>query len=192
MRTELGEIENAIMSLAEDIPETNEERLSLVAVVYHKDESSNGVVAGYRTTTAGEGSSVAEQYAIECYLRLGLKSVLPLHMVPRSYIFLPMMPRTASGKTDYKSLLNRPMPNLETGIVSSNSTEELTPVQQAIALIWKSVLQLEGHLSPFDEFLLLGVIRSSVCMSGKALKGVARCISAWQICPAHPQSLAWL
>lgn len=156
MRTELGEIENAIMSLAEDIPETNEERLSLAAVVYHKDESSNGVVAGYRTTTAGEGSSVAEQYAIECYLRLGLKSVLPLHMVPRSYIFLPAMPRTASGKTDYKSLLNRPMPNLETGIVGSNSTEELTPVQQAIALVWKSVLQLEGHLSPFDEFLLLG------------------------------------
>jgi formylmethanofuran dehydrogenase subunit B len=65
MRTELGEIENAIMHLSEDIAETHEEKLSLVAVVYHKDDSDNGLVTAFLTTTAGDQSAVAEQEAIE-------------------------------------------------------------------------------------------------------------------------------
>jgi Phosphopantetheine attachment site len=77
-------------------------------------------------------------------------------MLPGAFVFLPEMPSTASGKTDYKSLLSRPMATRQTKVVRSGAEEELSPIHAAVASLWKQVLHLDGGLTPSDDFFALG------------------------------------
>lgn len=158
MRTELGEIENAIRDLGHGIEDDGASKLSLVAVVYRKDEANNGgLLTAYIETVSGT-PDLEEQRVIDAYLRIGLKETLPAHMLPSAYVHMTALPRTATGKIDYKALLASPAPKQSSRITDKLCADdaELSPVQSTVASVWKDVLAVEGPLVPSDDFFALG------------------------------------
>lgn len=159
MRVELGEVENTIWDLGQKIGEDLTSTLSLVAVVYYKDEADNGgMLAAYLTTASNSVPDMDEQHGITACIKAGLKATLPTHMIPSAFIYLSDLPRTATGKTDYKALLAYPPPKQGSGMVNGLCLDdnELTPTQSIIASVWRDVLRIEGGLTPSDDFFALG------------------------------------
>ncbi|KAJ6263867.1 Hybrid PKS-NRPS synthetase pynA [Drechslerella dactyloides] len=151
MRTELEEIENAIWSvIRSDGDEILSLELSQVAVVFYSD--SDQLVA-YLTSTSAEISSDTM-----AFLRLGLRSRLPIHMIPSIFKLLETMPLSTSGKTDYKTLAAMDPPRQETPILNDWGQLEssLPPVQKIIATIWRDVLSLNQSLQSTDNFFEVG------------------------------------
>lgn len=158
MRTELEEIENSIydayesVKIDEDMP-----KLGLVATVYHRIGNYDGVLAAYLTTADDNVVPEEEKEKFIRYLRLSLKSVLPPHMLPAAYVFVKDLPRTASGKVDYKTIVGWPVPSIATNnTVRPTQGKALTETQSLIAAIWKELLSISGELNASDEFFTLG------------------------------------
>ncbi|MEA2691000.1 MAG: hypothetical protein QOJ16_387, partial [Acidobacteriota bacterium] len=129
-RVEPGEIEAALAT----IPGVRE------AVVVARD----GRLVAY-VARAGEPASTAAE------LRGRLREILPEHMVPAFFQFLPALPLTASGKVDRRAL---PAPE------GRGSREEVYlaprgPVEEALAKIWEEVLRRE-RVGAEDDFFALG------------------------------------
>ncbi|HVS01000.1 MAG TPA: non-ribosomal peptide synthase/polyketide synthase, partial [Thermoanaerobaculia bacterium] len=82
-------------------------------------------------------------------LRLFLRDRLPEYMVPAAFVVLDALPRTGQGKVDRKAL---PPPVLEPGAVR---TAPRTPVEEALAEIWSTVLRRD-QVGVEDDFFDLG------------------------------------
>jgi AMP-binding enzyme/Phosphopantetheine attachment site len=160
MRTELGEIENVIWDAYESAKDEHNLKLSLVAVVYHrKPDSQDGVMAAYLSLAEDSLATSAEDKGrFRAYLSISLKASLPPHMLPAVFIFADDLPRTISGKVDYKIIAQWPAPTVTSSAATSNnnSTYELTEVQTMIASVWKDILSIDSNLGPNDEFFALG------------------------------------
>jgi thioester reductase-like protein/acyl carrier protein len=158
MRTELGEIENVIYEACQDVDDPEACLVSLVAVVYYETGALGGVLAAYITTNNVGVEDCERQRSLKAYVRLRIRATLPLHMVPSAFVFLSTLPRTVSGKIDYKTMLTWDPPSPEA--VAPNGAlergQQLTEIQSTIASIWKKVLNLDASLTCADDFFALG------------------------------------
>ena len=158
MRTELDEIENVIHDACQVIADSGSLLISLVAVVYHKGDGLEGVLAAYLAAREDSLGDDMQRQSMKAFIRLRMKAALPTHMIPSTIVFLPDLPRMVSGKIDYKTILTWDPPAPETNTlnrVASNGTP-LTRIQSAIASVWKEILHFDGELSSNDEFFALG------------------------------------
>jgi len=84
-------------------------------------------------------------------LTLFLKKRLPAHMVPAAFVFLPSIPRTATGKVDRRAL---PEPagraTLDVALVLPRNT-----LEEGLARIWRELLKL-SELGVHDNFFVIG------------------------------------
>ncbi len=136
LRIELGEIESVMGSFP---------GVGLCAVADRRDETGRQYLVGYYTVAAETPSGLDEKA-----LRLHLSAKLPKYMVPNYFMRLDVMPMTASGKTDRKSL---PVPDF------SQQTSEYAPpetdAEKKLAEIWQELLQVE-RVGRTDDFFELG------------------------------------
>ena len=97
------------------------------------------------------GSLLAWQPVDGPALREFLRRSLPEYMVPEYYRVLGRMPLGDSGKVDEQALPR----HLPGRALRARSLPPRTPVQERLAAIWKSVLELE-QLGIADDFFELG------------------------------------
>ncbi|MBD2494908.1 non-ribosomal peptide synthetase [Nostoc sp. FACHB-280] len=130
-RIELGEIE-AIISQYPGVRETLVLALSQRLVAYLVPQTE-------------------QTLAIE-QLRQFLESKLPNYMIPAAFILLEAFPLTANGKVDRQAL---PAPDTTRPQLTAAYQPPQTEVEQTIAEIWQTVLQLE-NVGIHDNFFELG------------------------------------
>ncbi|MEU5863235.1 amino acid adenylation domain-containing protein [Nonomuraea sp. NPDC047529] len=84
-------------------------------------------------------------------LRAALKALLPDHMVPTAYVFLPALPLSPNGKVDRAALPSPPRPGAGGGQGAAPSS----PAEIAIAEIWSELLGV-SDIRLDDDFFELG------------------------------------
>ena len=85
-------------------------------------------------------------------LRELLKQNLPEYMIPTSFVTLDKLPLTSNGKIDRKAL---PAPESERASSAAGYIAPRTPVEEALAEIWRKVLGLT-QIGVRDDFFALG------------------------------------
>ena len=157
MRTELNEIEDSIHDAFSGI-EHSMCSLFMAAVVYHDNDPLDCVLAAYLTIQESDTAADLRTDELVSQLRLYLTARLPAHMVPSSFIVMPELPQTASGKWDYKTMRSWPVPRLD--MTKHNHGEgdatKLTELRTTLAGIWKRVLKTNAEPSQRDEFFAFG------------------------------------
>ncbi|HEY8647511.1 MAG TPA: amino acid adenylation domain-containing protein [Gaiellaceae bacterium] len=85
-------------------------------------------------------------------LRTFLESTLPAYMVPSAFVVLERLPTTVAGKVDWKALppVGRERPRL-----TSRFSRPETPVEVALAGIWREILGVE-QIGIDDDFFEIG------------------------------------
>jgi amino acid adenylation domain-containing protein len=133
-RVEPGEVEAALRAR----PGVRE-----ALVLSRQDGPGDRRLVGYVVAdTAGPAQGLA--------LRRALQESLPDHMVPSVIVCLPALPLTANGKVDRSRL---PVPGDAAGM--SGGVEPATELEQAIAAIWRDVLQV-AQVGVHDNFFEIG------------------------------------
>jgi len=135
-RVELGEIEVALAAQPE---------VTQAAVAVREDEPGEKRLVAYLVTTSGQAISSAD-------LRRRLQRQLPEYMVPATFVTLPALPRTPSGKVDRRAL---PKPTGERPVLDVAYEAPLGKVEEAVAGIWRRLLGLE-RVGANDNFFDLG------------------------------------
>jgi acyl-CoA synthetase (AMP-forming)/AMP-acid ligase II len=135
-RIELGVIE-AVLSQNPAVQET--------VVVAREDVHSDKRLVAYVVPRKEQTPTVSK-------LRGFLKSKLPEHMVPSTFVFLDALPLTSHGKVDRQALPGDTglRPDLEKAFVAPRN-----PAEKALAGIWAQVLGLE-QVGIYDNFFELG------------------------------------
>jgi amino acid adenylation domain-containing protein len=93
-----------------------------------------------------------DRSALTSDLRRHLKSKLPEHMVPSSFVMLDDLPLTANGKVDRRNL---PSAGQHKPEQDGPFTAPRTPVEKLLADIWTEVLKIE-RVGVHDNFFDLG------------------------------------
>ncbi len=122
-RIELGEVEAALCG----VPGVRE-----AAAAVRTDGAGPARLVGY--VAPHEGAVLTEDE-----VREALRRTLPEHMVPGSLVVLPALPLGPTGKTDRAAL---PAPETA-GASARGALAPRTPTEEAIASIWRDVLELE-------------------------------------------------
>ena len=135
-RIELGEIE-AVLENHDGVRQ---------AVVTVRDEQ---YLVGYLVGVEDQ-SWLSSEREVAAELRPFLQQRLPDYMVPHRWVVLDQIPLTANGKIDRKNL---PEPVREDAAPSE--LEPLTSMEEALAGIWRNVLQV-NHVGRNDNFFELG------------------------------------
>lgn len=161
MRTELDEIESVIYDALQVVQDLDVCLIGLVAVVYYQTSKDEGLLTAYLAALDGaeiDENNETQRRSLKAFLQVKLKAILPVHMTPSVFVFVPHLPQMVSGKIDYKTLLTWEPPAPETSILSGIAmvNEPLNKLQAVIAGVWKQVLHFEGELSLADEFFALG------------------------------------
>jgi amino acid adenylation domain-containing protein/non-ribosomal peptide synthase protein (TIGR01720 family) len=132
-RVEVGEVEKALRA-APGI---------LSAAVAARSVSGLNELVGYVVAGAGSGGDVEA-------IRKSLALRIPRYMIPGRFVFLDSLPLTPNGKVDRSALpgegvaADRPVP-----------ARPMTPVEAALAELWRRVLGVE-QVGPDDDFFELG------------------------------------
>ncbi len=135
-RIELGEVESVLARH----PGVRE-----AAVLALPEEDGNGKrLVAYVAPAGGPEVDVAA-------LRAWLKERLPDAFVPAGWVTLPLLQLSPNGKVDRRALADI-MPTASSG---TDFAEPRTPVEEAVAGIWREVLGLE-RLGIHDDFFALG------------------------------------
>ena len=159
-RVELGEIERA---LAQD-PD-----IRRAVVILLEEEAEQGAVkrlVAYVEPEPGsysdeEGSSSAELnqergawFSGEGASRLRdfLANRLPEYMLPEAFVFLNAIPLTPNGKTDRSAL---PLPEEVAPRAAAQTRSAMTPTEEILADLWRSLLDPE-RIAIHDNFFNLG------------------------------------
>ena len=132
-RIELGEVEAALARF----PAIRE-----CVVIVREDRPGDRRLVGYLVTA--EGAPAQRD------LRAFLAARLPDYMVPTSFVTLPALPLTRTGKVDRRAL---PPPVEERREV--DQAVEMSPVEELLAGIWSDLLGVSG-VKPEDSFFELG------------------------------------
>jgi acyl carrier protein len=85
-------------------------------------------------------------------VRRFLGNKLPDYMVPAAFVLLESLPLTANGKVDRKAL---PAPEQVSAECAREFVAPRTPVEQAVADIWRDLLDVEC-IGVHDDFFELG------------------------------------
>ena len=114
-------------------------------VVATRLPDGNQELVAYLATQSGRRVATEE-------LGAGLRAHMPEHMVPHRFVFLDRLPRTLTGKVDRLALPARTVerPRLEADFVAAR-----TPLEAALAAIWREVLAVDA-VGVNDRFLDLG------------------------------------
>ncbi|VVP22676.1 Linear gramicidin synthase subunit B [Pseudomonas fluorescens] len=132
-RIELGEIETRLLQIPS---------VSQALVVAQPIASSHQLVAYVVVDEAAAASADA--------LKSRLKEHLPDYMIPAHVLFLASLPLTPNGKVDRKAL-----PSVDALVSSEDFVAPVGALEQKIAAIWQSVLDIE-RVSREDHFFELG------------------------------------
>ncbi len=147
-RIELGEIESQLSAqdsvkdavvLAQQVGTTGGQQL--VAYVIPSDLS----------LLSGDTESHEEVLNnFRAALKTRLQAVLPDYMVPNQYLLLKQFPLTAHGKLDQKAL-----PEIDSSVLTQAYKAPQTELEQQLASVWASVLDVE-RVGLNDNFFELG------------------------------------
>ncbi len=132
-RVELGEVEAALARAP---------GVRAAAVAARPDGESKELVGYVVWEGPGEGDLGA--------LRGALAGRLPPYMIPSRLVVLDTLPLNANGKVDRGGL-----PAPDAAIRPPRTARPLTPVEGAVADLWRRVLGVEG-IGPEDDFFELG------------------------------------
>ncbi|MFJ2285796.1 non-ribosomal peptide synthase/polyketide synthase [Pseudomonas iridis] len=132
-RIELGEIETRLLQIPS---------VSQALVVAQPIASSHQLVAYVVVDEAAAASADA--------LKSRLKEQLPDYMIPAHVLFLAILPLTPNGKVDRKALSS-----VDALVSSEDFVAPVGALEQKIAAIWQSVLDIE-RVSREDHFFELG------------------------------------
>jgi amino acid adenylation domain-containing protein len=135
-RIELGEIEDALLSHT---------AIAEAAVILREDRPGDARLVGYVVTSADGAPPNAE-------LRQHLQRTLPDYMVPATYVTLPRMPLTPSGKIDRRAL---PAPEANADDSGAVFVAPRTPTETLLAELWAAALNV-ARVSIHDDFFALG------------------------------------
>ena len=134
-RIESGEVEAALRG-HDDIAQ---------AVVSLRGGGHDVRLVGYLVTRSGTGQPPAG-------LREYLREVLPEYMVPATFVVLPALPLTGSGKVDYRAL-----PEPDWGAAGGQvPVAPRTPTESKLAAIIAELLALPEPVGVSDNFFALG------------------------------------
>jgi acyl carrier protein len=134
-RIESGEVEAALRA-QDDIAQ---------AVVSVRGEGHDVRLVGYLVTRSGTGKPPAG-------LTENLREVLPDYMVPATFVVLPALPLTGSGKIDHRSL-----PEPDWGAAAGQvPVAPRTPAEAKLAAIVAELLTLPEPVGVSDNFFALG------------------------------------
>jgi amino acid adenylation domain-containing protein/non-ribosomal peptide synthase protein (TIGR01720 family) len=150
-RIELGEIENVLLRAA---------GVRDAVVVVHEGETGQKCLVGYVVLESGwESAGIMSVLA----------SQLPAYMVPSQLMVLDVLPLTANGKVDRRSL---PSPTFEERRDVYEAPR--TAIEEALATIWAEVLGID-RVGVTDNFFALGgdSIMSIQIVSRARQKGIA-------------------
>jgi hypothetical protein len=116
------------------------------AVATAQDQDGGiGRLVAHLTLRAGPRPTVTE-------LRQALARTLPDYMVPSAFVILDEMPKTPTGKVNRKAL---PPPGTARPELANPFVAPRTPLEAALAAVWRDVLGLD-EVGVNDAFLELG------------------------------------
>ncbi|WP_237719767.1 non-ribosomal peptide synthetase [Herbaspirillum sp. CF444] len=140
-RIELAEIESALMAH----PQVRE------AVVLMRADNTDKAGSGQLLAVAG-----CEAELEPGLLRAWLGERLPAYMVPARCITLPQLPRTASGKTDRRALLEMDSAREAPSQHDAPAVPATTAAETPLAALFAEVLD-RPTIGPCDNFFELGI-----------------------------------
>jgi amino acid adenylation domain-containing protein len=108
--------------------------------------------AGVRTLVANEPFKGAVAPSVVPQLRSFIKDKLPEYMMPSSFVVLDELPLNANGKVDRKAL---PAPPAERQDIGIEYVEPRSPIEEALAEIWRGILSLP-QIGVHDNFFEVG------------------------------------
>jgi amino acid adenylation domain-containing protein len=135
-RIELGEIEAALLRHPD---------VARAAATAKLEAGGDQRLVAYLVPVAGVEPTATE-------LRSHLKSLLPVYMVPSSYVFLDALPLTPNGKLDRKALVTL---DARQAPAQDGHQAPRTPTESLLAELWQQVLGIE-RVSVRDNFFDLG------------------------------------
>ena len=135
-RVELAEIEAALFAL---------ESVRQAVVVAHESSSGSQRLMAYVVPASTPPATSKE-------LRQALRERLPHYMIPSTFVFLPALPLTPTGKVDRRAL---PPPGDFPEEQREAFTAPVTAVEKLIATIWEQVLGVRP-VGLHDQFFELG------------------------------------
>jgi acyl carrier protein len=135
-RVELGEIEAVLLSTPD---------IRQAVVIVSGDTAGDQQLIAYVAPSSGATLS-------HDALRASAREKLPDYMIPSTFVVLPAMPLTPNGKVDRAALPppDRARPDLQRVFVAPR-----TPVEQALAGIWATILK-RTEVGVHDDFFELG------------------------------------
>jgi amino acid adenylation domain-containing protein len=136
IRIELGEIEAALVQH----PAVRD-----AVVVAHEDASGESHLVAYVVPLQEPGPASSE-------LRHDLAKRLPPAMVPTTFVLLPTLPLTPSGKVDRRAL---PVPGSVKPTLDDLYIAPRTPIEQQVVAIWCHLLG-RARIGMHDNFFALG------------------------------------
>ena len=154
-RVEPGEIESAL---------AQHPNVDQVAVVAHKDESGGHRLVAYIVPRNGslvvdevddDGPDdpelcMADKNQRQPALRSFMRGKLPQYMIPAAYVAVDALPRTATGKLDWRALPDPDFRSPELAFVPPRDEVEFR-----LAKIWEETLKVSG-VGATDDFFDLG------------------------------------
>ncbi|AVI86535.1 amino acid adenylation domain-containing protein [Pseudomonas syringae pv. tomato] len=133
-RIELAEVEQALMA---------QETVASAAAMVREDRPGLKKLVGYLVAKSDCTLNIVD-------IKEHLRRTLPDYMVPTTFVILPTLPLTPSGKVDKRSLPQPENDNHENQYVAPRSDAE-----RQLAAIWASVLNL-SQVGITDDFFELG------------------------------------
>ncbi|MGH7580839.1 MAG: non-ribosomal peptide synthetase, partial [Gemmatimonadales bacterium] len=150
-RIELGEIEavlaqhagvrDCVVVLRDELPGGQ----ALVGYVVPRAANSNGSTPPVGDPPTGDGAFVTE-------IRNHLRTRLPEYMVPSAFVVLPALPLSPNGKLDHRAL---PSPEGIRVGEDGSFVPPRTPIEEALARLWRELLGIE-RVGLEDNFFELG------------------------------------
>jgi amino acid adenylation domain-containing protein len=136
IRIELGEIEAAL---------AQHPAVRDAVVIAHEDASGESHLVAYVVPLQEPGPASSE-------LRHDLAKRLPPAMVPTTFVLLPTLPLTPSGKVDRRAL---PVPDPVEPTLDDLYVAPRTPIEQQVVVIWCHLLG-RARIGMHDNFFALG------------------------------------
>jgi hypothetical protein len=135
-RVELEEVESALLRL---------QGIREAAVIVWEDDSGENRLIAFFVPAEEPKPGIAE-------IRRTLREKLPQYMVPSTFVEMPALPRTPSGKIDRNAL---PELSVERRDLASEYAAPRTPIEKVVARIWSQVLNID-EVGVLDHFAELG------------------------------------
>ncbi|GJG89207.1 hypothetical protein tb265_43880 [Gemmatimonadetes bacterium T265] len=143
-RIELGEIESRLAACP---------GVGACAVVVREDDPDDRRLVAYVTPAA---SGLTDPGFADADLRARLRAALPDYMIPQTFVRLPSLPLTPSGKVDRAAL---PAPQESAGArgpaAGGAFVEPRTAAERLVAELWADALRV-GRIGATDDFFQLG------------------------------------